>query len=97
MEADFVKDLSGFTGHASLYRMVPPLKGYSRDDDDEAPAHEYVVASAVANGWVHETYLLPADADGKVTDWGELPGSVKGTTDHHDALSGAGYDGRRGD
>lgn len=39
-----------------------------------------------------ETYIFPCDADGEVTDWGELPGSYKGGLDHEEALAEAGYE-----
>lgn len=74
----------GMAGDARLYRLNEPLSG-----------HLYVVVSAVDERpayRVHETYIFGADHTGKVTDWGELPGSYKGGTDHEAALRNAGYE-----
>ncbi len=80
-QAHYVKDLDGFKGEAKLFRMDPPLEG-----------HKFVVASAVIALFSGpETYLFPADADGKVTDWIELEGSASGTQDHEEAIRNAGY------
>ena len=35
---------------------------------------------------IHETYLFTGDADGKITDWTELPGSRKGEVSHQEAI-----------
>jgi len=75
-----LRRLTGYNGDARLYRMTPPHKG-----------HRYVIASAAAAYGNHETYLFPADASGEVTDWTELPGSLKGQLDHAAALEAAGY------
>jgi hypothetical protein len=53
---------------------------------------EYVIVSAVRNGWVHETYIFPASREGRITDWLELEGSEKNTTSHEKVLSNAGYE-----
>ncbi len=80
-------NLPDFNGHAAHYRLSVPLgKSY---DEDFKPVSD-VVVSAVT-GWAHETYIFPADENGKVTAWGELPGSIKGTTSHEEALKEAGY------
>lgn len=82
-------NLPGFCGNAALYRCTPPLPGW---DDDK---HELVIASGVDNAFAHECYLFPGGKDGKVSDWGELPGSIKGTTDHAQAFADAGYEVQR--
>jgi len=76
-------------GDQRLYRMNPPLDGY---EGYESGPHEYVVASAVCVFDEPETYLFPADKDGNVTSWGELPGSLNGTLQHEDAIAEAGYE-----
>jgi hypothetical protein len=40
---------------------------------------------------INETFIFPADESGSVIDWGELEGSLRGTTSHQKALEGAGY------
>ncbi len=77
-----IKDLSGWNGHASLYRLDPPLDG-----------EEYVIASAArVSGLAIETYLFPSDKDGNPKSYSEMDGSVKGTLSHADALGLAGYE-----
>lgn len=79
--ATFVKNLKGFTGYASLYKLSEPLMD-----------NEYVVVSAThAMHTGAETFIFPADSEGKVTDWGELEGSYRGGLSHEEALEGAGY------
>jgi len=82
--ATLLKDLDGFTGDASLYRLDPPLDG-----------HAYVVVSATYALFGSppglQTYIFPSDADGQVTNWGELDGSYEGDLDHEKALHRAGY------
>ena len=82
MKAILVKDnLRHFTGHATLYRMEPPLDGC-----------EFVIASATNAMFTGpETYLFPADADGRVIGWNEIEGSYRGGLSHAIALGRAGY------
>lgn len=80
-------NLPDYAGYAALYRLEPPMI-YG---DDEESSISHVVVSAVRTSWAHETYIFRADRNGKATKWGELPGSVKGTTSHAEALERAGY------
>lgn len=80
--ATLVKKLNGFHGEARLYRLSEPLDG-----------NEHVAVSAVVVPYSGpETYIFPADSDGKVASWGELDGSFRGSLDHEEALHGAGYE-----
>jgi hypothetical protein len=87
--ATFIKDLNGFSGHASLYKLSEPV-GYGWDG--EKGKTEFVVVSA-ANVMFsgNETYIFPADEKGEVTDWGEMPGSYRGGLSHEEAISNAGW------
>lgn len=86
-----IRKAKNMSGDASLYKLSEPLEG-----------NEYVIVSAVnlevSLGMIlpewqkTETYIFPADEDGEVIDWSELPGSQKGTLDHADALRDAGYE-----
>ena len=81
MKATFIKKLEGFTGDARLFRCDPPLA-----------ASKFVIVSAVMAMFSGpETYIFPATKDGKIANWGELPGSFRGALDHNEALENAGY------
>ena len=82
------KDLPGFVGHASLYRIVPEVTYYA---DWVKHTTNYVIVSAVHDHLINETFIFPADDSGSVIDWDELDGSLRGTTSHQKALEGAGY------
>ncbi|RII41909.1 hypothetical protein DWB68_10305 [Galactobacter valiniphilus] len=75
-----LRKLTGYNGDTRLYRMTPPYHG-----------NKHVIVSAAVAYGNPETYLFPADASGEVTDWTELPGSLKGHLDHTAALEAAGY------
>ncbi|HAM40550.1 MAG TPA: hypothetical protein DCP69_04245 [Candidatus Omnitrophica bacterium] len=92
--AALVKELTGFSGKAILYRLSPPMTWESWGEDNKPTEHTttHVVVSAVFAPYTGpETYIFPADKDGKVIDWGELDGSYRGGLDHEAALSNAGY------
>ena len=82
------RDLPEFVGHASLYGVLP---GVAYDADGVTHTTNYVIVSAVHDHLIHETFIFPADESGSVIDWGELDGSLRGTTSHRKALEGAGY------
>ena len=83
------EDLPKFVGHASLYRIFPEVA--YEDDDGVMHTTNYVIVSAVCDHLLYETFIFPADESGSVIDWGELDGSLRGTTSHQKALEGAGY------
>ena len=89
--ATFIKDVSAeFTEMAGVYQLDPPLKDY---EDEEA--FEFVVVSAISCAFDHggsETLIFPSSVDGDILDWGELPGSQRGTMDAAAVLATAGYD-----
>ena len=82
------EDLPEFVGHASLYGVLP---GVAYDADVVTHTTNYVIVSAVYDYLINETFIFPADESGSVIDWGELDGSLRGTTSHRKALEGAGY------
>lgn len=82
-------------GRQLLYKLDPPLEwmGWGEDEEDQPQSTEYVIVSAVdAPLSGPETYIFAADAEGNITDWGELEGSYRGGFDHEQALAGAGYE-----
>lgn len=86
--ATWVKDVSGYAGMAALYKLSEPLASY----DEPENSYEYVVVSAVHNRWATETYIFGSSESGRVSDWLELPGSVRGVYDLTVALNHAGYE-----
>lgn len=86
-----VKGLPDMIGEAAVYRMHPP---YVCKDPVSArsTSHEYVVISAMRFGFsgIEETLLFPSDGD-KVTDWGELPGSLYDTFGHQAVADNINY------
>lgn len=87
MTATFIKNLDG--ERQRLYRCDPPLAGQNLDDETPAPTHEYVMSSRAL--YAYEVYLFAADADGEVTNWVELPGSLKSVNDVEEPLRELGY------
>lgn len=89
------ESLPGFQGDARLYRLDPPAEWTRYDDDGEpvaVPTTHVVVSAADAMYSGPETYIFPADGQGKVTSWGEMDGSFRGAFDHARALQGLGYE-----
>jgi len=86
--AKLLKDnLNGFTGHAALYELSEPIVGYDNKK------HKFVICStayAMLSGI--ETYIFPANKKGKITNWGELDGSMRGVDSHREVLKEAGFE-----
>lgn len=88
--ATFIKNWYNGVADQSLYRLDDPVS--YKDENDAEQSTEYVVVSAaIAMFTGPETYIFPADEDGKVLDWGELEGSYRGGLDKKSALEGAGW------
>lgn len=84
MNAEFVRDIDGFTGTAKLWRVDPPVKF----GDEKS---RYVITSAtVAMFSGPETYIFPANEDGEILSWLELDGSYRGGLDHDRAIRALG-------
>lgn len=68
----------------ALYKLNPPLEG-----------HTYVVVSSIISTVLHpigpETYIFASNKDGKITNFSELKGSIRGFCSHEKALKKAGY------
>jgi hypothetical protein len=93
--ARLVKDnLGGFNGHAALYKVSPSVQYRKYDwvkDRYYRRQSRYIVVSAVVVDGMPEAYLFPADKSGQVKSWSRLPGSMRGSLNHADALEGGGY------
>ena len=78
---------TGFNGDARLYKVAPPM------EYGDGLTTEFVIVSASNVPWSGpETYIFPADDEGKILNWGELEGSFKGELNHETALEYAGYE-----
>lgn len=96
VQSDYVSNKANYRGDARLYKLSAPLafEDYNGDTGETETKHtEYVLVSradVMFSG--PETYMFPADETGKVTDWGELPGSMRGNVSHEQVLLNAGYE-----
>lgn len=94
MQAVFVRSLYNFDGEANLYRVDPPVTYPDENPDsgewqEEGGNTEYVIV--YASNSPNATRIFPADEQGEVLSWSELPGSYRGGLDHKEALIRAGY------
>lgn len=90
--AKFIRKLEGWRGNAGLYKLSEPVEYLANWSDTETTKTSYVVVSAVyAHFSGNETFIFPADVNGNVFDWGELPGSYRDGLDPIKALNDAGY------
>jgi hypothetical protein len=93
--ATYIKDMAGFTGTAKLYKLSEKVPYGSLFDELDTPEGEteFVVVSAchaIFSG--PETYIFPANEEGEVINWGELPGSYRGDLNHDAALIKMGFE-----
>lgn len=77
----------GFRGHVWLVELSHPVAaesmwGAGYDIKDIT----HLAVSAVDTGFITETYIFPADEDGDIRSWGELPGSMSGSVSHEESL-----------
>ena len=98
-----IKDLQGWQGDASLYRLSPPLAtqdyDYEKEEYEEVNYEYVVVSAAVAMFSGPETYIFPGNPpeESQPADWIELDGSFRGGLDHAQALANVGYSIVQGD
>ena len=87
-------ELGRRSGQAVLIKLDEPI-----EYGDEGTT-DYVYVSAAQVGRligvydypINEVYLFPADENGEVLDWWELPGSRRGTDNIRMTMMDAGYD-----
>lgn len=84
--AEFIKMMEEWIGDAQLYKLSEPIV-YGGGETDHV-----VVSAAYAMGTGMETYIFPVNENGDVLDWGELPGSTRGTASHKVAIENAGWE-----
>lgn len=91
--AIFVRDVSEeFTGRAYLYRVSPPVAWVEwAEGGRKRRRASWIIVSATAFLGA-ETYLFPANQEGRIRDWNELDGSRNGTLDIEGTLRAAGYE-----
>jgi len=90
-----LRELPGFLGTGILYKLSEPI-GFDIDYETDKPEAftDHVVISTVyvgysCNRW--ETYIFPATPEGKVINWGELPGSMNYEQSQEAVISRAGW------
>ncbi len=87
----------GSFGNATrnIYRLSPPIEGYDweLDEADQAQPKYELVAVSQANVPFSgpETYIFPCDEDGEIIDFGELPGSRRGSISPDSLMRELGY------
>lgn len=91
--ATFIKQMEGFRGDARFYKLSEPA---SVGWDAEKTTDYVIVSAVVVAGFFDgdggpETYIFPADGEGRITSWSEMEGSFQGGLDHTRALAGLGY------
>ena len=99
--AIFVRDLvipEDFTGVQKLYLLSKDVDYFEWSKDcsySRILSTGYVVVSAVVLEFLREvqteTYIFPANKEGQILSFRELPGSYKGGLDHETALNNMGY------
>lgn len=86
MNATFVRELDDMRGSATLWKLSEPYT-LRKWDDETGQSVEYIVTSAVEAPFSGpETYVFPANEAGEIVDWGDLPGSFRGSLDQVKAL-----------
>ena len=90
-KATFVKQATGMSGHAEVYEVDPPIKGYSWGEES-TPEYGTVVVSSVS-GIATECYIFAWDIENdEVESWSELKGSRKGAVMPKELLQELGYE-----
>lgn len=82
-------DAGMFVADQKLYFLSVPV---SYGSPSALRTTNYVVVSAVNHKYAHETYIFPADENGNILSFVELPGSYMGGTQHDKALRRAGFE-----
>lgn len=87
-----------------LWKVSPPITfnapangeplSFALDMERKDFDTSYVVTSAAVVPWGGpETYIFPANEEGEILGWSELPGSYRGGLDHEEAIKNVGsYD-----
>jgi hypothetical protein len=84
--AKFIEDLPSINGTKKLWELDEAL--YVEDLNDYT---NYVITSAIYVGGDAETFIFPADDNGSIINYLELPGSIMGEEDHYAAIERAGW------
>jgi len=79
----------GFRGDAALYHLSEPV---AVDSDGTITTQHVIVSAADVPYSGPETYIFPANADGKITGWSEMDGSRRGTLSHTEVIEAAGWE-----
>jgi hypothetical protein len=75
-----------------LWEVSPEVTYTVGPDYDKVRKTAYVVTSATVAYSGPETYIFPANKDGEILSWLELPGSYRGGLNHEQAIANVGSD-----
>lgn len=85
MSYELVGDVSeDFTGTAKHIRLEAEVDVLDYNGDVKETTRDFVISSTFVPFSGAETFVFPADSDGKVTSWGELETSRKGSANWED-------------
>lgn len=81
-----IDTMPGMRGQASCFELDPPIVDYY-----DKKVYFVVVSAANVPLSGNETYIFPSDEKGGIVNWGEMPGSRKGTVSPKGLLKELGY------
>jgi hypothetical protein len=87
-----LRKIEGWRAEAYLYELSEPVR-YANRDGVEGWTHHVIVSGVLSMYAGPETYIFPADIEGRALCMIELyPGSFRGAVDHDAAVRGAGWE-----
>ena len=85
MKYEIINDnLPDFSGLAMHVRFEKPITVVEYEND--IVGRDFIVSSTNVPFSGPETYIFPANEDGTIRSWGELPGSQRGVLDHETVI-----------
>lgn len=93
-KVEAVRRIPGGTGTMLLWSVEPAIRYQDWDGTKKKTCETHFVITSAADVIYSgpETYIFPANSLGEVTDWGELPGSLRGSLNHETAIKGINHE-----
>ena len=85
--AERVEDIGEGTHGGLVFNNGKVLWRLSEKMTVDGEEFDHVITSSACVMGMPETYAFPATPDGKIADWGELPGSSKGDISHEQVIN----------